>query len=305
MRFSPLSTLITLVLLIGLLGGRVARADHTGNGLCDTGIPVDEQLGFVWFPYGDLFCPLIADPKREGSFLSYVRGTSGSAFATDIGAVGIGDRLGLFRSNGPTIGEGIQLSLQGNIYAQFDLNAPSFDLINADYTIGLPLTMRRGGLSARIRLYHQSSHLGDEFILRGGVIRENLAFQSLEGLLSGEAGPIRVYGGGEYVFGANPQEVETRLGHGGIELRQPGNLPIPGLRAARLIAAVDVKTIQELDWNVAWSGRAGLEVGGFPGSAHRSRRWSLLGEYYSGAAPYGQFYRENLTYYGFGFHIQL
>ena len=55
--------------------------------------------------------------------------------------------------------------LVGNVYAQFDLNRPSYDLINADYLIGLPLTFRFDRFSGRARLYHQSSHLGDEFVL--------------------------------------------------------------------------------------------------------------------------------------------
>jgi hypothetical protein len=303
---SPSRTLFAVYALAGLLGAGPAGAAHTGQSLCDTGIPADETLGFVWFPRGDLFCPLIADPKGDGSFASYVRGTSTSAFGTDIGSVGIGDQLGLFRANGPTVGEGVQLSLAGNVYAQFDLNAPSFDLINADYLIGLPLTFRRGQFSSRIRLYHQSSHLGDEFILRGTVTRENLAFQSVEGMLSGDLGPLRVYGGGEYLFGATPAEIATRLAHGGIEFRQPGGLlPVAGLDRARLIAGLDVKAVEDLDWAVAWSARAGIEVGGRPGAGHRSRRWSLLGEYYDGPSPYGQFFRDNVTYYGLGFHLGL
>lgn len=292
--------------LAGMLAAGAADAAHIGQSQCETGIPADESLGLVWFPRGDLFCPLIADPKGGGSFASYVRGTSASAFGTDIGSVGIGDQLGLFRVNGPTVGEGVQLSLAGNVYAQFDLNAPSFDLINADYVIGLPLVFRRGPVATRIRLYHQSSHLGDEFILRGTVIRENLAFQSLEGMLSGEFGPLRLYGGGEWLFGATPAEIETRLVHGGVELRQPGGLlPVAGLDGARLIAGLDVKSVEDLSWAVAWSGRAGIEFGGRPGSGHESRRWSVLGEYYDGPSPYGQFFRDNVTYYGLGLHIGL
>ena len=290
--------------LATLLVAAPARATHTGERLCDTGIPADELLGMVWFPRGELFCPLIADPKVEGSFASYVRGASSSAFGTDIGSVGIGDRLGIFRVNGPRVGEGVQLSLAGNVYAQFDLNTPSFDLINADYLLALPLTYHRRGFSTRLRLYHQSSHLGDEFLLRGTVIRQNLAFQSIEGLLSGELGPLRVYGGGEQLFGADPKEIEARIGHAGVEFRQPGSLlPVGGLRRARLVAGLDVKTVEDLDWAVAWSARAGIEVGGGPESTHRSRPWRLVGEYYDGPAPYGQFYRENVTYYGVGFHI--
>ena len=235
-------TLVALFLVFGLFAAGAARAAHFGGSLCDTGIPADEPLGRVWFPRGDLFCPLIADPKRDGSFLSYVRGTSRSAFGTDIGSVAIGDRLGIIRSNGPELGEGMQLSLTGNLYAQFGLNAASFDLINADYVIGLPLTVRRGRFSTRLRLYHQSSHLGDEYLLNHPVVRENLAFQAFDGLLSGDWGSVRAYAGGEYLFAANPREVETRLLHAGVELRQPDSV-LPGLVPARLLAGLDIKSV--------------------------------------------------------------
>jgi hypothetical protein len=297
------STCAALALAAGL-AATPAMAAHTG--VCETGIPAGETLGIVWFPRGDLFCPLLADPKGDATFASYVRGTSTSALGTDIGSVGIGDQLGLFRYNGPMVGEGIQLSLSGNIYAQFDLNAPSFDLINADYVIGLPLTFRRGAFSTRIRLFHQSSHLGDEFILRGSVVRENLAFEAIDALVSAEWKGLRLYAGGEQMFGAQPSEIQTLLAHGGVEIRQPGGgLSIGPLKQARLVAALDAKSVEVLDWTMAWSGRAGFEIGGAPGSEHLSRRWRLMGEYYDGPSPYGQFFRENVRYYGFGLHIGL
>ena len=287
-----------------MLAAHPARSAHFGGSLCDTGIPADERLGVVWFPRGDLFCSLISDPKGDGSFLSYVRGKSTSAFGTDIGSVGIGDRLGIFRSNGPQVGEGVQLSLTGSVYAQFDLNAPSFDLINADYLIGLPLTFRRGKISSRLRFYHQSSHLGDEYILNNPVVRENLSFEAIEALVSGEQGPLRAYAGGEVLFGANPKAVETNLIHGGVEVRQSGGLlPTGPLRNARLIAGLDIKSVEILDWRVAWSARAGFEFGQGSDNEHRTKRWSLVGEYYDGPSPYGQFFREYVRYYGIGLRV--
>ena len=38
---------------------------------------------------------------------------------------------------------------------------------------------------------------------------------------------------------------------------------------------------------------------------HASRRWSLLGHYYDGPSPYGQFFRSGVTYYGVGLHFAL
>ena len=299
-----LRVMLVIAALSAVLCVDSARGDHVGS-TCDAGIPADEALGFNSFPRGDVFCPLIADPKNDGTFVSYLRGTSSSAFGTDLGSMGIGDRLGLMRWNGPTIGEGLQLSLTGNVYAQFDLNAPSYDLINADYTIGLPVTFRRGPVSGRVRLYHQSSHLGDEFLLRSLIQRENFAFQSAEGLLSVDFGPIRTYAGGEYLFGRTPDNVISRVAHGGVELRQGGGLAGVGpLSRIRLVAGVDMKTSDELEWATSWSARAGFEVGR-TGDVHRSRPWSLLAEWYDGHSPYGQFFRDQVSYYGFGLHVGL
>ncbi|MGH2606303.1 MAG: DUF1207 domain-containing protein, partial [Anaerolineales bacterium] len=251
----------------------------------------------------DVFCSLIADPKADGSFMSYFRGRSPSPFGTDLASVGIGDRLGLFRWNGPALGEGIQLSLSGNIYSQFDLNTPSIDLINADYVIGLPLTLRRGRWSGRLRLYHQSSHLGDEFLLRGTIPRENFAFESIETMASLDAGPLRGYAGGEYLFSGNLTDIQSRVAHAGAELRAPGGLfPVGKLARVRPIAALDAKLIETLEWKVAWSARAGFEVTRPPGE-HKARRWSLVGEYYDGPSPYGQFFHDQVSYYGLGLHL--
>jgi Protein of unknown function (DUF1207) len=294
---------ILAVFLLAALTSSPASAAHV-SGTCDPGIPADEVMGFRWFPRGDVLCPLVADPKTETSFASIVHGTSSSAFGTDIGSVGVSDGLGIFRVNGPSIGEGVQLGLLASVFAQFDLDAASYDLINADYVVGLPLTVRVDRFTARLRLYHQSSHLGDEYVLRPGVERENFAFESGEAILAFEVGPARVYGGGEYVFDRTPGDRVSRLAHGGLELRQPGGLARSGhLARVRLVAAVDVKSIQDFDWDLAWSARAGIEVGRAPAAEHRSRGWSLLAEYYDGRSPYGQFFRDQVSYYGVGLHL--
>src|SRR5262245_35337652 len=135
---------------------------------CGTGVHDAEAKGVVWFPHDQIFCPLIADPKEPNSFVSILRGTFQSldhptGADTTIGSVGLADSFGLVRLGGPSPGDGVQLDVVGSIFAQFDLGTESNDLINADYIIELPLTFRRGGFSARARIYHQSSHLGDEF----------------------------------------------------------------------------------------------------------------------------------------------
>lgn len=271
---------------------------------CGTGIPDAETRGYVPLPRGDVFCPLIADPKSTTSFVSYLRGDA-EDFASDVASVGIADLFGMFRVAGSAPGDGVQLSLTGGVFAQFDLNSSSYDLINADYVLGLPLTIRSGRFSARFRVYHQSSHLGDEFVLRTNhPTRENLSFEAAEALLSEDLGPLRVYGGGEYYIARDPSDLPKQLGHAGAELRPPGSLRFGSIGTARLIAGGDVKAVKpDTKWRYGISARAGFEIGRGREGPEPSRRWSLMYEYYDGPSPYGQFFNSDVRLMGLGFHF--
>jgi hypothetical protein len=278
---------------------------------CAVGIPASEISGYVPLPRGDVFCPLVADPKGQASFVSYLRETSDDG-DLDIGSVGISDYLGLMRIGGPGPGDGFQLSIAGSVFAQFDLNTTTYDLINADYTIGLPITIRRGGFSTRIRVYHQSSHLGDEFdefLLREAdptFVRENISFESAEAILSLDRGPLRVYGGGEYLLRRSPRDLERSLMHGGIELRPAKRLARFGaIAGVRFVAAADVKASEQQDWNPAVSVRAGFEFDRPRDVEPPGRRWALFFEAYDGPSPYGQFFRRDVRQFGGGIHFTL
>ncbi len=270
------------------------------------GVHEDEASGFVVFPQDHLFCPVLADPKETRTFASYLRGEfrtlsdPSGANATDIASVGLGDSFGLFRWGGARAGDGLQIDLSGSIFAQFDLGTPSIDLINADYIVGIPVTIRSGGFGLRLRLYHQSSHLGDEYLLRAGEPqRENLSFESFEALLSRNLGPLRAYGGGEVFVRREPGSLGSSLLHGGLEL---ASVAVGGFR---VVAGIDVKSTDEQDWSPAWSGRAGIELARSGGSGHPVRLVQLLFEAYSGPSPYGQFFQDDISYIGLGVHFGL
>jgi hypothetical protein len=298
-----------LMLALAALAAAPARAYDEStepHEYCSNNIPPDESKGFVPLPEGDVFCPLLADPKAAHSYVAYVRGTGPSPLATDLLSVGIGDHFGIARWNGPSPGNGIQFGLEGSVFAQFDLNTESYDLINADYLVGLPITYRYGWFSGRARVFHQSSHLGDEFLLHSRIQRQNFSFEAAEVILSGDAGPARIYAGAEYLIHMLPEKLEDYVLHGGVELRQrKGALPLGSFSSARFVAAGDVKALQDPDWETAVSAEAGLEFSSPHDSGHAARVWSVLGHYYTGPSPYGQFYKSDVTYYGVGLHFAL
>jgi hypothetical protein len=243
------------------------------------------------FPTGDLFRPLIADPKQPQFFVSINRfRSSGERFT--MASVGFGETFGLYRFFGSREGDGLQLSVEGAIFAQFNLDTPSYNLINADYTIGIPVTYRHGDNSLRFRIYHQSSHLGDEFLQSiNPPERVNLSYEAIELIYSREWHGWRVYGGGEYLIHNEPGDLKPMSAHWGIEYR--GSKPL--VWNGRPIGGVDMKSFEEHNWAIDTSVKAGLEFG-HPNPGHRRLR--LMAEWYKGYDPRGQFYTNKVEYYG-------
>jgi hypothetical protein len=268
-----------------------------------TGIAAAEATGYVALPRGNVFCPLVADPKQPRSFVSIVR--ESEVFDTELAALGVGDALGLARWGGREPGNGVQISIVAAVFAQFDLRTASYDILNTDFIIGVPVTARYGSFSLMVRPYHQSSHLGDEFLLGTDIERENLSFESLQLLLSQEIGLLRIYGGGERLFNRDPADLEPLVVLGGVELRPMQQLEIGSVSRLGLIAGVDVKVTEQQAWKPAWSARAGLEFGRPHDGRNPARRALLLFEYYDGPTPYGQFFRDGMRYLGVGVHITL
>jgi hypothetical protein len=280
--------------------GPAVAADESRAPLCGTSIHAGEGDGLVWFPQGELFCQLVADPKAIRTFATYLWGKfPTNTNAISVGSVGIADGFGFFRIGGRRAGDGVQLGIEGAVFSQFALRRPGHDLLNADYLVGFPLTFRLDGFSARARFYHQSSHLGDKLLLRGTIRRQNLSFESAELILSQELAFVRVYAGGEYLTDRSPSTLGSSLAHFGAELRHEV------AEGTRLVAAVDVKSTKQQDWKPAVSVRAGVEVARLRSPRNPLRVWSVLAEYYDGPSPYGQFFLDSTQYEGIGFHLQL
>ena len=300
--------LSTVILALACASAGIAQDSYPAR--CGSGVPRNEKAGYTPLPRGEIFCPLVADPKAARSFASYLKERSDTGRVTtnsNIASVGIGDVFPLGRWAGKHHGDGVQLSVTAAVFAQFDLDSPSYDLLNADYMVGLPLTIRRGKGSLRLRVYHQSSHLGDEYLLREPAQRrdrENLSFESLEGILSIDAGALRLYGGGERLINREPADLAATVAHAGFEFRpMPFIVPFGRLGGFRFLAATDVKSSDEHDWKPSVSARAGLEYDRAKGTDPQGRRWGLFAEYYEGPSPYGQFFRKRVTYGGIGIHF--
>jgi hypothetical protein len=241
-----------------------------------------------------VFRPLLADPKEPQFFATYLWAHS-PFLATRLGSVGFGETIGLVRVRD------WQVAIAAGVFSEFNMGSSTTDLLNTDYLVGLPVAYRHGAWSARFSVFHQSSHLGDEYMLHAHAQRVDLSFEAAELLLATEIARWRVYGGGEYVFVHSPADLQPAVVHGGLEYRARGSvLRIGRLAAGRFVAAVDAKSVQDRGWQVGWSVVSGLELGDplvAPGSGWR---WSLLLKAYTGPAPYGEFFRNDVSSVGVG-----
>ncbi len=305
MNRTPRPTLTVRIHLLLLFVAVVASGSPVGSGQGDPAGSPPSPSRYVGLPEEELFQPLLGDPKEPRTFATVLHVHAGDK-STTVGAVGFGERLGIIERRGLTPTAGWQFGLAGGVFAQFDLETDSSDLINADYVIGLPFTWRRGTWSGRVSLYHQSSHLGDEFLLHQKPERINLSFEAIEVLVARDLGPWRFFGGGEYLIDPEPATLASGVLHAGVEYRHPRrSIGIGRLGGGRWVGAIDMKALEEHAWKVAWSLRAGLELSPVDTRPGTRRRWSLMLEIYEGPSPWGQFYETDASYVGLGIHYSL
>jgi Protein of unknown function (DUF1207) len=254
-----------------------------------------EELQTGLLPGGQLFKPLIADPRWPHFSTGYQYYVNDPQLR-DVGTVTFGETFSLYRDKlGPSWWE---VGIQAGVFALFDLDAPSMDLINADYFAALVLGYRWERLSALGRIFHQSSHLGDEFLLRNRVQnRVNLSYEGFDLKLSFDLPwGFRIYGGGGYLFHRDPSDLKPGSVQWGAEFLSPWPEPQKGFRP---IVAVDVQNREENDWHADISARAGLQFDG----VLLTRNLQILLEYFRGHSPNGQFFKEKVDYFGIGAHF--
>lgn len=250
-----------------------------------------------FFPRGRLFQPLFGDPRWPHFSVRYLNYIDTPEF-DDVGAVSFGGSFPFFR--GPVaFGGEWDIGVEGSVFSIFDLNAESYDLINTDFWVAFPsVGYRLGKFSGLARLFHQSSHLGDEYLLRDYVHgRRNVSYEGVEMLFSYDLpGSLRIYGGGGSLLNRSPSSLDSYFAQGGLQFESPWGFMDAMVRP---VAALDFKFNQESDWHTDFSGRIGLQFGSpdiFPSV------YQLLFEYYNGYSPNGQFYSRKIEYIGVGFH---
>ena len=242
-----------------------------------------------------LFEPLIADPRWPHFSIAYQYYIDDDELK-NAGATSFGETLPFYRDTAP-FGGTWEVGIQAAVFALFDLDSDSSDLINADYIVGIPLSYRKGAFSAITRLFHQSSHLGDEFLLRSRVDRINLSYEAVDARISYDMKDwLRIYGGAGYIVHKEPDDLEPWSIQYGFELRSRKKY----WDTVSPVFGTDLKTREEASWETDVSLQAGFQF------ESEKTAWNDLQvtlQYFNGYSPNGQFYDRRIEYLSLGSHF--
>lgn len=260
--------------------------------LADTPEPVyPDTCSSGLLPRGHLFAPLVGDPHvaRLGAGLGLMSSNRALITTGDdriaLGVVALGGSVALYRHSDQDC-DGIQISLAGSTVSLFRMHPSYTRLLSTDYRGSLPIEVRSGRVSARLRVAHQSSHLGDGFLLdtRERVAGEVVSYEWLDLTVAADNDLGRVYVGGGIILHSE-LALEREVLFGGFELSTPA-------RGLSPIAAVHWQTFGDQDWSGTLTVLAGMSIVG-------ERRIDLLFSYMRGANPYSQFFnRESVEIIG-------
>jgi hypothetical protein len=245
-----------------------------------------------------LFRPFAADPRQ----LTYSAGWrwNDNALYKNVIPVSFYDTFPVYRwcRVGPWGGQ-MQIDIEGAVWGTFAPLEESSPLINADYYMGFPITYAIDNWSFRLRGYHISCHLGDEFLIENpGFDRRNPSAEFIDFFASWMfSRQIRLYGGLGYIVHQDESfYISPFFMEGGFEVR---TLNLGGFYSnADLIYgtpffAVHWRYNPDFREHVDLTYALGYEFGKLCGLGHKVRFWL---EYHDGYSVEGQFGRKHTNY---------
>ena len=246
---------------------------------------VHNKIEGIWLPQSTVLFPTqIANPRQpcfalSGRFHEKYAGAFGSAFV-------IGAQFPMYRWTNVR-GGNLQLELEGSVFALFSMSKASFPMINADYYVGIPLSYAKDQWAYRARVYHSSSHVGDEYMKEHKHLhRKNKSFEAVDFSVDYSFSKhLRVYGIGGYVPFSDPEmHIKPFYVEYGFEAR--GKRTDFKQLFGQPFLAVHFENWQDVNFALDTTYAIGYEWGKINGIGRKVR---LFVEYHQGFCLEGQF----------------
>jgi hypothetical protein len=243
----------------------------------------------------EVFRPLLADPREVQLALRLVTPVS----RKNLGDIAVGEYFGLSRWALPWQDSYLQWSIAGGIFARFDLVSDQKDSQVIDYTANMPFDLRVKKWSLRVMPYHISSHLGDDFIKRTGILPDKYSFDSYKTLIAYEPCPyLRLYGGSNYII----RNSKDYLGRYAVQTGMEWTSGWWAHNHAQLFWATDFQSWERIAWNPIVNTQLGVRIANHPDD---KQMLSIFTEYGAGHMSYGQLFQQQESHWVLGLRFDI
>lgn len=251
-------------------------------------------VGAQGFEYGvvpetdQLFHRILADPRQPQTTIRYYR-----LGGKNLADVGLGNTWGMARW---TVRDWIfQLNIAGMGFSRFKLSGFVNEFQTIDFFGNVPLEFRHGRFSGQVMVFHESSHLGDDYIRRTRSTGFRYSVEGVRSVFSFEPHPlVRVYGGGTGLMHAVPDDQDGALQYG-FELRTK-DLGWKKDKDCWVYLAQDFQNHSRGGWNLNSKTDLGVRL-----SATRGvRAMRVHVGHFGGRSEYGQFHKNREHYWDLG-----
>ncbi len=240
------------------------------------------KYNFHWLPKGHLFDPVYLDPTENQIYGGlYLYWFNEEIQDKIYASYSLGFQREVMRwERGPE--QAFEFGIAATTFTQFEFLRPKnffqSNLLNNDFKVGGNFNYRQGNISIRVRYWHVSAHLGDDFIFRynvPGYYINPVIYEQADILFSQEEGNCRFYGGLGIVTHVTyeRERASVQLGFNFAKAFQNENF--------RWIGGIDTKYLEEYHYRPNLNAVFGIEMG-----KPENQPLRLVLQYYNGHLPY-------------------
>lgn len=253
----------------------------------------------IFLPESSYFEPIILDPLESQIFTSFVKRFDENKEKEGLYVpFSIGGRRMIYRKEKEK-GKSWEAGLEVVALTQFEYvtvnDTWKRSILNSDFKIAFPLVWKIDSSSCiRFRIYHLSSHEGDDFIFinkRTSLKPNPVNYEQVELHYSRYFKKTRFYVGA----GVNPR-IETIRKRLSFQTGFHRSTFLKSDSKTKLFFGTDVKIFEQNEYSPNIKAGAGLEFGSI-------KPMRIILEYYNGNLPYSMYEYIHTTWFGFGMYM--
>ena len=211
--------------------------------------------------------------------------------------VALGAAVPVFLLAGDARSDALVVGVEAAVFGRFGFQVTERPLINTDWVFAAPIVWHRGPHWVRLRYYHTSSHLGDEYAQRFEVEGVNFSRDAVDAM--GYLQPLRAvgtYAGLRYAYSVHPEASRRWAVRAGAQF---GTTLGDGFMLP--FGSLDV----ELDQDVSWEPRVSVQTGVWLPPIAGRRAGRIGAGLLTGPSPLGQFQSLRTTQITLGIALSL